>query len=291
MKITIVVITYQRPQMLERLLDSLSGAGGSFVLVVVDNDVAGSAHHVASRYDCRYVIESTPGIAAARNRGLTEVGDDADAVVFVDDDEWVTSGWLTRLFEVADEFDADAVFGPVVPLLPESSPRWIRSGGFFDRPRQRTGETPRWPATGNVLIRTSALSLLGGVHFSEDFSLTGGSDTELFHRLAAAGACLVWCEDAIVVEDVPVSRASARWLWRRGVRLGNVSGRMMGIRGRGRLQIIAIAGARILAALPLAAYAVLRRRPWGSALLNIPKGVGMFNVARGRLTVEYGRVK
>ncbi|WP_336661914.1 glycosyltransferase family 2 protein [Leucobacter sp. USHLN154] len=290
MDILVVVITYKRPHMLERLLKSLELAGYPHEVLVVDNDPLGSALLTAERAKARYVVEKEPGISAARNRGIAE-SSSYDAIVFVDDDEYVVPGWLSALVAIQQKTRAGAVFGPVISELPRTVPRWIDHGGFFMRPRYSDGSKPRWPATGNVLITLSALAMLDVPRFSNLFSLTGGSDTEFFWRLELTGSRMVWCDGAVAYEEVPAERATAKWLWRRNIRLGNVSARMLVLKGKSKHLIFIASIVRILAASPLALYRLMRREPWGASLANLPKGIGMIEALRGNLTAEYQRSK
>jgi glycosyltransferase involved in cell wall biosynthesis len=99
--IVVTVATYRRPRLLAELLRSLESMSSkrTFRVVVVDNDADASAREVAlsSALEVTYVVESAPGIAEARNRGLDEVTSADSAVVFVDDDERVAVDWLDKL--------------------------------------------------------------------------------------------------------------------------------------------------------------------------------------------------
>jgi succinoglycan biosynthesis protein ExoM len=275
-------------------LDSLDGEPGAFDVVVVDNDPDQSARPVvAEGGKCRrpvYLSEPEPGIAAARNRAIAfAVADGYHTLAFVDDDESIVEGWFEALAGAQADLDADVVCGPVVPAYEPGVPGWAAKGGFFDRPRQQTGTMPRWPATNNVIIRLTDDIRSGTVAFREQNSLAGGSDTDFFAELAERGARLAWCDEAIVVEHVPPSRASGGWLWRRGLRLGNVSGRQMARAGRG-WAVVPVGVARIVLAAPLAVAGLVRRGPRGlSALMHLPKGVGMLQRAFGGRTIEYRR--
>jgi glycosyltransferase involved in cell wall biosynthesis len=237
-----------------------------------------------------YVVEPRPGIAAARNRAIAfAVANGYHTLAFVDDDESIMEGWFETLAGAQARLDADVVCGPVVPVYEPGVPGWAAKGGFFERPRQQTGTVPRWPATNNVIIRLTEDIRSGTVAFREQNSLAGGSDTDFFAELADRGARLVWCDEAVVVEHVPPSRASIGWLWRRGLRLGNVTSRRMARAGRG-WAVVPIGVARIVLAAPLAVAGSIRRGPQGlSALMHLPKGVGMLQRAFGGRTIEYRR--
>ncbi|OLT52238.1 glycosyltransferase family 2 protein [Cellulosimicrobium sp. CUA-896] len=285
------IATYRRPELLAALLRSLGRSVGTARprIVVVDNDPAGSAAGVApaAGYPHEYHHEPAPGIAAARNRVLSLLHDDEDAVIFVDDDEVVDPGWYTALVDASR--GADVVSGPVVARYGPGLPRWVVRGRFFDRDRQASGTPTRHPATNNVLVRVAALRRLRGEWFREDFSSTGGSDTELFDRLRRDGARLVWCDDAVVREDVPASRATARWLWRRNVRLGNVTSRVR-LAGTPRPLRVLLGAGRMGAGTVLSALDLVRRGHLTRVrATHVPKGWGMVQAALGVHVEEYRR--
>lgn len=223
----ICVLTYQRPQGLTRLLDSLAGLnarpdGSPIEVLIVDNDASGSARSIAEGWDqrpelrVRYVIEPQRGIASARNRAVEE-SRDHDIVVFVDDDEWVEPDWLDELLGTMQRTGADVVTGPVNPVFEPGAPDWLTRGGFFTRPVHSDGERLQSATTSSVAIRTSALD---ENPFDTRFDLSGGSDTQLFHRMRLSGATICWSERALVHELIPNSRVNPEWLIRRQYRRG-----------------------------------------------------------------------
>jgi succinoglycan biosynthesis protein ExoM len=285
------VATYRRPELLAELLRSIGASVGQARprIVVVDNDPAGSAAGVppVAGYPHEYHHESTPGIAAARNRVLSLLEHGEDAVIFVDDDEVVDPSWYATLVDASR--DADVVSGPVVARYGADLPRWIVRGRFFDRDRQASGSATRHPATNNVLVRVEALHGLQGRWFDESFSTTGGSDTELFDRMRRHGSRLVWCDDALVYEDVPSSRASGPWLWRRNVRLGNVTSRIRFAGTPRPLQVLIGAG-RMVAGVALSLVDLVRRgHLTREHATHVPKGWGMVTAALGVHVEEYRR--
>src|SRR5690625_1648309 len=72
--VVVAVITFQRPDSLRALLDSLDTVktDANWRILVVDNDPSGSARAIVSDVapHADYAVEPRPGIAAARNRCL-----------------------------------------------------------------------------------------------------------------------------------------------------------------------------------------------------------------------------
>lgn len=231
-RVTIAVLTYRRPTGLDRIIPSLLEHATSVPdhvgVLVIDNDPAASARDRATALGIgrpmRYVHEPKPGIAAARNRAIAECTDQ-DVLVFIDDDERPTDGWLAALLDTWRAYNCEAVIGQVVSEFESPPERWVAEGKLFDRPRFATGTLVAAAATHNLLldltfVRSHRLS------FDERFGLTGGSDTLFTRQLIAAGGRIVWCDEALVIDDVPPERATRAWMVRRALRAGQTTVRV-----------------------------------------------------------------
>jgi glycosyltransferase involved in cell wall biosynthesis len=290
MRVDICVITYRRPNGLQRLLGALQRLvvpepGCEVRVVVVDNDPAGSAREVCSdaegwlTHPITYAVEKARGIPQARNTALSIALSQADFVAFIDDDSEPDPLWLVELCRVQCARQADAVTGPVRPAFEEPPPHWIERGRFFERPRHITGQRIEYARTGNVLVSTRALATLDRL-FDERMALTGSSDTELFRRFAGQGRRVVWADGAIVHEWVPPTRATARWILKRGYRVGASQSLI-----DREIREPALAGSRVLAhgawccgkGLALAVLGAVRGRA------GIVRGLRLLAVGLGRL--------
>lgn len=269
---SVCVCTFRRPTLLLALLDALVAqqGAGSFEVVVVDNDRAGSAAPALAearrrhpRLRLRDFVEPEQNIALARNRVVHEAR--GSWLAFIDDDEQPGPRWLATLRAAQKRHRADAVLGPVVPRLPDDAPAWLARGRFHERPRHPTGTAVPTDElrTGNLLIRRALLgptptkpAAHGSIEgpFDRRYGLTGGEDTEALSRLLASGARFVWCDEAEVSEAVPRERATLRYLARRSFAGGHGHARWMlrrlGSRAVPRL-VVRGAGALGLAALAL----------------------------------------
>lgn len=304
MRVCICVATYLRPHLLSRLLESLLSQVDEVIdecavrIVVVDNDPDASARDTVQGFEGRtsaqieYVVEPRPGIAPARNRALRAWAGDG-SVVFIDDDETADPGWLRALLEVQLLHDGDIVTGPVLPEYEEGVPEWIKEGGFFDRPRYRTGTRLSLAATNNVLLREAVLAAQP-LWFDESFGMNGGDDTHLFLRLRQRGFSIVWADDAVVRDWVPRSRANPSWLLRRALRGGTsyaVAEAKVAQSARTRVVRVLIGLLRALQGTGLVLVGLLRFRRilmlrGGRVLMT---GIGMVAGAAGWLYQEYGR--
>jgi succinoglycan biosynthesis protein ExoM len=289
--VAICVATYQRPDQLRALLDALEGQidAGPYRVYLVDNDPDGTAEFVAAStsLDLEYIREPTPGIVAARNAALERCFE--PLVAFIDDDEYPAPTWLATLRKCMADMEADVVWGPVVSVFPPETPDWVHAGNFFSRARYTTGTRFDQAATNNVLARRSSIDALSLPRFDERFSASGGSDSQLFHRIHNAGGKIVWCDEAIVYEDVPLSRMTLAWLRQRARRTGNVRGRLLvedGKRARAwveGLARVAVGGIRLVS------DRVRRVRANSSSLNTWMRGWGILDAARGHVVIEYRR--
>lgn len=229
-KIDICIATFKRPELLARLLSSILEQKSlpeqkNLQIIVIDNDAHETARKVVESfvlnciYKIVYDIEPIQNIALTRNRALKYTK--GDYVIFVDDDEYVSELWIEKHVQCAVEFKADVVFGPVVPILPDSAKSWVHRGGFFKRIRYRNGSKRDRGATNNTLVRAEILNEIDNP-FDQEFGLTGGSDTKLFYSLYKKGYKLVWSDKAEVYEHVSVDRMTIRWLSLRAFRGGQV---------------------------------------------------------------------
>jgi succinoglycan biosynthesis protein ExoM len=230
-RVAVCAATLHRPKGLAALLDSLRRleipAGVVLAVVIVDNHAEGSAEPVVDEarrtwpknVELRYAIQPRPGIAPARNLAVA-LAPDADWIAFVDDDETVHPDWLSQLLNVATDTGADVVTGTVLPIFEVQPPSWVLSGGFFERRRFPTGTRIPFARTSNALVAARLLQNPAGP-FNEGMGRNGGEDTHFFQQVRIKGGRIVWADEAVVVETVPDTRVSTRWLIQREYRRGN----------------------------------------------------------------------
>jgi hypothetical protein len=198
--------------------------------------------------------------------------------------------WLAELIVVQRDTGADVVAGPVMPRFVAEPEPWIMRGRFFDRPRYATGTELPYAGTGNVLMTRSMLDAQLE-WFRHEFALTGGEDTEFFGRVKAAGARIVWADEALAYEWVPPSRMNARWLMQRAYRKGNTTARCEVGRGAGRMAMVIGGVARLLVAFALLPFAATRGRAGVVRMLQrLQRGAGMLAGSLGHVFAEYSVV-
>ena len=233
-EVSVCICTFRRPDLLNTLLHSLlndNDYDANFEIIVVDNDAQKTAASVVGEYATaapatfQYLCEPEQNIAIARNRAVAAAS--GRWIAMIDDDERPDRNWLGNLVQCASTWNADAIFGPVIPVYPHEAPEWIRRGGFLEKRRLPHGAPmPRGETrTSNVIFRRELILDIQGP-FDPKFGLTGGEDSHLFDRLVLEKRRLFWCNNALVYEVIPISRMTAQWLLKRSFRTGQTFGRL-----------------------------------------------------------------
>ena len=290
-RICILICTFDRPELLRRLLTALvpqANAHGC-TAIIVDNGTHSSETVVApfqSEMKILYERLSEPGLVSARNRAMSlALASHPEFLAFIDDDEIPEAGWLASLVRRVEETGADLANGPVVPDYAAPPPRWAVDGEYF----HKSGETV---CTSNLLIRASCLPAGASQWFQHEFNFSGGEDYEFLSRLKANGAVHVVAEKAVVRESVPASRLKRRYIWRRGLRDGVVFAQILALRRKSRLSFAAMVVCRVGAKL---GYAINHlfcalSQPWRfhRAMADLAAATGIVLRAGGVKFAFYG---
>jgi succinoglycan biosynthesis protein ExoM len=305
MKISVCIATFRRLDRLALVLGDLAAQERlPDEVAVVDNDALGSARAVIEQFRSSnpgfpvlYDIQPERNIARTRNRTVALAS--GDWLAFIDDDERAPAAWLRQLIDFALAHQADGVLGPVIPLVPETAPAWIRRGRFYDFPRTGSGAVVPLNRMrfGNLILRGDALRALPGP-FDERYGLMAGEDGDLLIRMVERGARIVWDDEAIVEEPVETSRLSLRWLLQRALGGGQEFARksMAGRYGRMTLARRVIFYLRAAAQLGLALLLTIVSLPLGchhSAhwLTRASANLGKMSVLWGWRHREYAALK
>ena len=242
--VSIVVCTYNRAELVRGALQSLMQLRlpevGGVEILVIDN---ASTDHTSSvlagivegapRIETRYVLEDRQGVAHARNRGIAEAR--GEWLAFFDDDQIADVDWLVQLLAAADDRQTLCVGGSVKLLLPDGYDEPLSSvcRVLLSESPAGSGACPyrgsRTPGTGNLLVRRTLVSTLGGF---DTGATMGGEDTDLFRRIRAEGV-VAWYEPrAVIYHRVPSERlTNAYMVWnarRTGVHVADLEHRVYG---------------------------------------------------------------
>ena len=177
-----------------------------------DSDAAATSRLV-------YVHEPEPGIVAGRNRALSQAHG-SDALVFIDDDEIPSPGWLKALVSTWRAQGCAAVTGPTPPTFEVDPSAWVTASGAFDSWEAADGAQVRSADTGNLLLDLAVVEGLG-LRFDPRYGLTGGEDSLFTRQLTRAGGVIRFAAGAVVTKRVPAARARRTWVLERSLRSGS----------------------------------------------------------------------
>jgi GT2 family glycosyltransferase len=194
MRVSIVVPTYRRADLLDRCLAALARqqfAPDEFEIIVADDAASDSTRQqVQVHTGVRYVaVEGRHGPAAARNAGWRAA--QGEIIAFTDDDCIPDSNWLAAGMRPFTDPDVVAVTGQTIVPLGEQPTDFERNTAGL--------ETSEF-ITANCFCRRAVLERLGG--FDEAFTLAWREDSDLHFRLLDTGGRIVREAAAIVVHPV-----------------------------------------------------------------------------------------
>jgi hypothetical protein len=173
----------------------------------------------------------------------------------------------------------------------------VAAGEFFQRFTMPTGTEVATAAAGNLLLDLEQVRG-AGVRFATDLGLSGGEDNVFTRALVRAGGRIVWCDESVVVDQVPVARMSRRWVLARSWSHGNASVltdlRLAGGRRQRSAARVRWAGqgfVRVVAGGLRWSIGMVSRsvRHQARGLRTVLRGAGMVGGALGVVYVEYAR--
>ncbi|NYT80069.1 glycosyltransferase [Alcaligenaceae bacterium] len=200
LKVSVIVPTYQRPDLLERCLDALGRQTlphDAYEIIVCDDGPGEAARRVAAQAFAgrplaplvRYLeVRNSQGPAGARNMGWRSAR--APIIAFTDDDTVPDPTWLEAGLAAMTP-DVHAVTGRIVMPLPPAP-------SDIERDAARLSDAEF--VTANCFIRKDTLDEVGG--FDERFRIAWREDSDLHFNLLERGCTIVQAADALVVHPL-----------------------------------------------------------------------------------------
>lgn len=200
MKISVVICTYNRAELIKGAVETLAGQDfekTAYEVIVVDDGGTDNTSEVVcgikTDANIRYFKRPHISRAAARNFGINQAN--GEYILFVDDDILAPSNLLSRHLEHLEKGGKIVVRGPVVNTphydltLNDGAKLQDYSMAFF--------------CTCNASVNKKVLLDIGG--FDEDFIDYGWEDTELGLRLRNLGYKVKFDTNAVVYHYKPKS--------------------------------------------------------------------------------------
>lgn len=199
MKVSVVIPTYKRNQLLKRCLESVAKqkfSSDEYEIIVADDAADAATKNLVSDFALNYIflkfkyvaLTSSHGPAAARNAGWRQA--QADIVAFIDDDCIAEPGWLSAGLEAFTSTVA-AVSGKLKVPIPEKPKDYELCIAWMENCRFLTA---------NCFYRKSVLSEIGG--FDEKFKAAWREDSDLYFTVLTRNLPVRFAKKAIVVHPV-----------------------------------------------------------------------------------------
>ena len=296
---SVCIATYKRPRLLKELLLSLSRQALpddiGMEIIVVDNDALKTGKAAVCEFQndhtipCHYFSQPKKNISLTRNLAVEKAS--GEYILFIDDDEKASPLWIHHLLTTLKKYNADGVFGPIMPEFNETTPDWMRRSDLFYGTVSATGIKADGHWTGNCIVSASLIKNMKKP-FDASYGISGGEDSNLFDRLERQGARFVYCKEAWVSEFLPPSRTRISYLWLRAMRGGNThTRRILEFAGKGHpgVRLFMVMKALVFGTISMALVVLFfpsaaRRTRW---LLKLASNVGRFMAAFGWIYKGY----
>ena len=242
-RLTVLICTHNRAELLLRTLDTLNRATrpheSAVDVLVVANACSDDTHarlealrQPGQRYDAlplTWFAEPVPGKSNALNSALPRV--DSDLIAFVDDDHRVHEDYLAAICRASERHpEADLFCGRILPDWDGREPAWVHDNGpyriyplpvpRFDQGDESFELTPdrAVPGGGNLAIRTGWASRIGRFDTAmgpTGHDLGGAEDLDWVLRGLRLGARLRYLPDMVQYHYVDSERMTLGYVMRK----------------------------------------------------------------------------
>lgn len=224
-KVTLTLTRLGEPDdLLQDVLTCLAdqtGIGGEILLIEQKSDSPIDASAYSNdRWTCRIIHQRLPGLSAARNLSLRESAH--DHVLFCDADALASPGWAAAMHQALSRADVAVVGSRILPHWNGTPPLIARANVVRDQYSlydlgPETLEVARVVGAGFGVDRSK---FAGEMHFDEELGrrdgrLFGGEESDLCHRVTAAGGTILYVGEAEVRHVIQPERLRTSWLLKR----------------------------------------------------------------------------
>lgn len=239
MKISIIIATYNRNDLLEQTLHGLANMDTKdldWELILADNagnnETARLCKSFSASIPLKYIVEKQPGKNSALNTALNHAT--GDLLIFTDDDVIPDSAWVKSLVDAANRWkDVDLFGGRILPKYPDGltaplikDPVFLRIAyviADWDLPEGEypDGKIKIWGP--NMMVRRRVFEQ--GLLFNTNIGPSSGnyimgSETEFLQRASNAGHAAIFVPSAFVYHQIRSEQLSNTWIYGRAFRMG-----------------------------------------------------------------------
>lgn len=217
--VSLVIPTFERPDKLRQLLESLAGADWRCQTIIVDDssrmDLVPIVDDFRDEIEIEYIRnEKNRGPSFSRNAGI--VAARHDLVAFTDDDCVVTKDWMMRMYEYIRDAPGNVagVGGRTLSYRNSVVGRYCEYHKILD-PWFHDGRC-LYLVTANAIFKKEKIKDVGC--FDENVRKAGGEDVGLCFKLVNKGYDLLYNPDAVLFHDFnPSIKAFRRMFFNYGM--------------------------------------------------------------------------
>ncbi|MEO8666057.1 MAG: glycosyltransferase family A protein [Ignavibacteria bacterium] len=222
MKISVIITTFNRANMIKMCLDSLvvqNFPKEDYEIIIVNNNSSDNTEEVIDKYisehpetDIKYYFIPKPGQVYARQIGILAANN--EILSFTDDDGILCKDWLKEISNVFEKNDkVVGVAGKITIRWDETPPEWIHEYenflGKLDYGKDIRYEVGMYMNAGNLSIKKDVLIEVGG--FNPEMIgdwLVGDGETGLWIKLKKRGYLIGWAPKALM-EHYQIAKKNA----------------------------------------------------------------------------------
>lgn len=240
--ISIVIPTYNRPQLLHHCLHALTQLQyprDRFEVIIVDDGSSVSLAFIIGQFQSQlsltFLQQHNAGPATARNTGAQAAK--GNYIAFTDDDCVPSSNWLLAFAHQFDQLPTGLLGGRTLNLLPQNLCA-VAHQSLIDYLYSYYNANPqaaRFFTSNNLALPTDLFRQLGG--FDTTFALAAGEDRDLCDRWLAQGYSMCYVPAATVDHGHPITLRS---FWRQHFNYGQGAfhfRRLRAQRGKDRIAV------------------------------------------------------
>ncbi len=238
MNVSVLFSTYKRPNILLKTLlsfEKINIDNLSWELLVADNANDIKTQSILESFQDKlpldFIVVSKPGKNVALNR-LVKLAK-GQLIVFTDDDVTPDKNWLIELWQAAQRWPKDILFGgKIIPVFPPNTPEWMCNPNFdyasiafarFDK-GETEGPFEDCPFGPNMAVRREVFTKYKFC-FDENIGPRGsdypmGSETTFCQKLKKIKKRYIYVPKAVVYHRIRPDQVTFTGLLKRAYRFG-----------------------------------------------------------------------
>lgn len=225
-RISVVICTYNRADLLEECLQSLEKQTvpqDQFEVLVVDNNSKDNTKEVTEKYFADrpfryYVFEATQGLSYGRNTGWKSVN--TPWVFYLDDDALAKENLIERIFWIIDNKGYEVFGGVYYPWYKYGRPVWYKDRYLTNQmPYKELHPMPKGESLSGCLMifKKDLIEKYGG--FSVDLGMNGekigyGEESVLQLDMQQDGIPLMYDPELVIYHLLPEYKANVEWFFK-----------------------------------------------------------------------------